>query len=318
MTRIEIHGHGSVELSQYLLGNLRAVHGDRVEPWLEALPGTLAAILDELDASIDSGNPPLSYHLVFFAKQSHGAEIVVKCTVPNVDQPSEVAAVRALSDAGIGPHLIWDDLDRGALAMERVRPGAMLPLHMPSLEDDAATTRTMATLARRMATEVEIDPWRESLVSVREYTQALDTVDPASSLWQHHRRNIEQAIALRDTMLCAPDQPHVFLHGDLQHHNVLSNARAGVRVIDPKGLVGPAGYEFGALTYNPPRIQEHADLAAIERQRLDIWSDVTGVPWETVRAWGYVAAVLSACWSGQGGAMGWSDAMTIAETLRDM
>jgi streptomycin 6-kinase len=176
----------------------------------------------------------------------------------------------------------------------------------------------MATLASRMSREVEIDPWRESLVPVREYTRALDTVDTASSLWQHHRRDIERAIALRDDMLFAPDQPQVFLHGDLQHHNVLSDARAGVRVIDPKGLAGPAGYEFGALTYNPPRIQEHADLAAIERQRVDIWSDVTGVTWGTVRAWGYVAAVLSACWSGQGGAMGWRDAMTIAETLRDM
>lgn len=315
--RIRVDSRGTVALSLYLLGNLRAVHGDRVDAWLAELPETLATILTEMDATIEPGEPPLSYHLVFFARRADGTEIVVKCTVPNDEQPPELAAVHALSDAGIGPRLLWSDLGLGALAMERVRPGEMLPRHLPSLEEDAATTRTLARLARRMATEAAVEPWRDVLVPVRRYTQALDDVDEASDLWKLHRDDICLARKLRDGMLADPNQPDVFVHGDLQHHNVLSDAPAGVKVIDPKGLIGPAGYEFGTLTWNPPYVQQHPDLVAIERQRVEIWSEITGVPRDTVRSWGYVAAVLSACWADRGGAVGWREAMTTALAVRD-
>jgi streptomycin 6-kinase len=316
--RISVGRYGTLELPPHLMANLRAVHGERVAGWLESLPATLCGILDELDATIEPGDPPLSYHLVFFARQADGTAIVVKSTVPSHEQPPELAAVHALSDAGIGPRLIWSDLDRGVLVLERVRPGEMLPRAMPSIEEDAAIVHILATLASRMSAEAKGDAWRDELVSVRQYTQAIDEVDPGSSLWARHRVDIERARELRNAMLEDPRQPHAFLHGDLQHHNVLADAGGGVRVIDPKGLIGPAGYEFGALTYNPPYIQHHPDIAAIERQRVDIWSDVTGIPWEVVRAWGYIGAVVSACWSNQGGAMTWTDAMQIAEVFHTL
>lgn len=318
MRRVDVGDRGTVELSTYLLNNLRAVHGDRLDPWLDALPETLATILDQLDARIVPGVPPLSYHLVFFAEHSDGTGIVVKCTIPNDEQPTELAAVHALSDAGIGPRLLWADLELGALVMERVTPGEMLPRELPSLEDDASTARLLATLARRIATEVDVTPWRDALVPVRHYTRALDEVDEASDLWNRHREEITHARALRDAMLADPDQPDVFLHGDLQHHNVLSDAIGGVRVIDPKGLIGPAGYEFGTLTWNPPYIQHHPRLAHIERQRIDIWSEIIEVPWETLQNWAFVANVVSACWALQGGAVPWQDAMALATTIRDL
>jgi streptomycin 6-kinase len=313
-----IGDRGELALPGHLLDNLRQVHGRRVDAWLTGLPETLATILNELDARIEPGEPPLSYHLVFFARQADGCRIVIKCTVPNDDQTAEVAAVNALSDAGIGPHLLWSDLERGAMAMARVLPGDMLPRTMPAVADDAVITRTMATLARRMAETADATPYRDVLVPVRQYTRAIDEVDPASAFWARHHDDIVRARELRDAMLAAPDQPAVFLHGDLQHHNVLLDADAGHRVIDPKGLIGPAGYDFGALTYNPPYIQDHAELAEIERQRVDIWSEVTELPWETVRSWGYIGAVLSACWSGKGGAMRWRDAMKVADVMRDL
>lgn len=316
--RVDLGAHGALTLPPALLQNLHTVHGDRVDRWLDGLPTLLEEVLDRLEARIVPADPPLSYHLVLFAQRAGGGDIAIKATVPNDEQPSELAAVHALSDAGIGPRLLWSDLDRGVLVMTRVQPGEMLPLSLPSLADDARITRAMATLARCMAGEVDAGPWRDALVPVRRYTRALDTVDRNSTLWRECQAEIERAVALRDAMLAAPDQPPVFLHGDLQHHNVLRDGQAGLAVIDPKGLIGPAGFEFGPLTYNPPFIQQHPDLAALERQRVEIWAEVTGVPRESVRDWGYVAAVLSACWSGQGGAMQWRDAMTIAETLRDL
>ncbi|HYH11893.1 MAG TPA: aminoglycoside phosphotransferase family protein [Thermomicrobiales bacterium] len=319
MTTITIGEQGeTLTLSNELVSNLREVHGPKVDPWLAGLGPTLTGILEELDARVMPGKPPLSYHLVFFAERSTGEEIVVKCTVPNDEQPPEIVAVHGLSDAGIGPRLLWSDLNRGALVMERVRPGHILPTEMPTLEDDAEITSRIARLARRMAGDVDVDRWRHQLIPVRHYSRALEAVGAGTSLWQRHREDVERALAIRNELLAEDDARDVFLHGDLHHYNVLNQGAEGWCVIDPKGLVGPAGYEFGALTYNPAGIQRHPDLAGILRQRVEIWSDISGLPWEAVRSWGYVAAVLSACWSGEGGGLGWEDAMTVATTLRDL
>ncbi len=40
------------------------------------------------------------------------------------------------------------------------------------------------------------------------------------------------------------------MHGDFHHFNILSSER-GWLVIDPKGVIGPAGYEVGPLLINP-------------------------------------------------------------------
>src|SRR5262245_61159391 len=42
----------------------------------------------------------------------------------------------------------------------------------------------------------------------------------------------------------------VLMHGDFHHFNILSSER-GWLVIDPKGVIGPAGYEVGPFMMNP-------------------------------------------------------------------
>lgn len=317
--QLHVPGQITLTLPDQLLRNLHEVHGrGRVDRWIEELPAVLERTLATLGACMVPGEPPLSYHLVFFARCDGGGDIVVKCTVPNADQPPEVAAVRALSDARIGPRLLSFDGDQGVLVMDRVLPGSIMPTDAPSLARDAAISRAVAGLAARMASEVDVSPRRDELVPVRQYSRALSEVDPSTSLWREHRAEIESALDMRDRLIAEYEGPGVFLHGDLHHYNVLRTTSNGWTVIDPKGLVGPPGYEFGAFTYNPVNIQHHPGLAAIERQRVAIWSEVTGVPWETVRSWGYVAAVLSACWSGEGGGIGWQDAMKVALTLRGL
>lgn len=313
--RLDIKGQQSLVLPQALLDNLRMAHGAKLDAWLDQLPEMLEGLLCELDAHIVPGKPSLSYHLVFFAQQSNGENIAIKCTVPNHEQPPEVAAVHALSETDIGPQLIWSDLERGAMVMERVQPGTTLPTALPSLAEDSLVTQMIASKAASMARKIDITTLTGDLTSVHRYSKALGSVDVNSSLWRAHHEDIERAVALRDSLL---REDNVFLHGDLHHYNIIEDEQRGWRVIDPKGLVGPAGYEFGPLTYNPVGIQHHPDLASIERQRIDIWSDTTGLSWETVRSWGYVAAVLSACWSAEGGGMHWQDAMTIALTLQDL
>src|SRR5690606_8473984 len=81
--RITVGAHGQIELPPVLLNNLRTVHRARLDPWLERLPVTLATVLDELDATIDPGDPGLSFSLVCFARRRTGERMVIKATVPN-------------------------------------------------------------------------------------------------------------------------------------------------------------------------------------------------------------------------------------------
>lgn len=316
--RISAGHHGELRLPPVLLGNLRAVHGHRVDGWLAALPELLAGVLDELDATIVPGEPELSYNLVVFARRADGTELVIKATVPNAEQVPEAAGVAALSAAGIGPRLLWADLDRGVLAMERIRPGTTLPTDMPTLAEDGGIVGAIGRLADRIAREVNIEPWRDRLVTVRDYTRTLDTFDPRSAIWRDHRDEIDRARTLRDAMLAAPHRPHTFVHGDLHHYNILVDAESELRVIDPKGLIGPIGYDFGVMTYNPMGIQHHPALPALFRQRVTTWSEATGLPWEEVRAWGYVGAMVSACWDAEGGSDAWHDAFLSAITMRQL
>ncbi|HEV2129436.1 MAG TPA: aminoglycoside phosphotransferase family protein [Thermomicrobiales bacterium] len=318
MTTVAVRGHGELTLPPVLLTNLRAVHGDRFEPWLVGLGPMLAGALGELDARIVPTDLDLSYHLVLFARRAGGEDIVVKCTVPNAEQPPEVAGVEALSAAGIGPRLLWKDLERGVFAMERIVPGERLPTHIPTLEEDAKIIATIGDIAARMSRKTDITRYAGRLVTVRDYTRALDTYDPHSQLWQNHRDEIARARALRDAMLSPPDRRDTFVHGDLHHYNLLVDAMGEPKVIDPKGLVGPAGYDFGVMSYNPMGIQRHPDLAALFRERVTVWSEAVGLPWGEVRDWGYVGAMVSACWESEGGAQGWQDALLSAVTIREL
>jgi streptomycin 6-kinase len=315
---IPVPGHGEIALPATLLTNLRAVHKVKVDPWLGGLGEMLAGVLDELDASIVPGDPGLSYNLVFFARRSNGDDIVVKCTVPNDEQPPEIAGVHALSDAGIGPRLVWSDLDLGVMVTERVIPGTLLPTHIPTLCEDAETVAVIGALAARMAREIDVNRWRDQLVTVRDYTRTLDTYDPTSGMWANHRGEIERARELRDAMLASPDCRDSFVHGDLHHFNILRDATGTPSVIDPKGLIGPIGYDFGVMSYDPMEIQTHPDLPALFQQRVTVWSDATGLPWEEVRDWGYVGAIVSACWSAEDGADGWHDTLLSAVTMREL
>lgn len=316
--RITIGHHGQLTLPPVLLGNLRTVHRDRVDGWLARLPELLANVLDELDATIAPGDPGLSYHLVFFARRASGEKIVVKATVPNDEQVPEEAGVHALSDAGIGPRLLWSDLDRGVMAMERIRPGETLPTHLPTLEEDRDIVSAIGHLAARIARDVDVSPFVDRLVTVREYTRALDIYDPRSVIWRDYRDEVDRARALRDTMLVSADQPHGFVHGDLHHYNILLDGGGQPRAIDPKGLIGPIGYDFGVMTYDPMEIQRHPDLPALFRQRVTVWSEATGLPWEIVRDWGYVGAMVSACWDAEDHADNWHGTLLSAQTMRQL
>ena len=109
----------------------------------------------------------------------------------------------------------------------------------------------------------------------------------------------------------------VLMHGDFHHFNILSSER-GWLVIDPKGVIGPAGYEVGPFLINPwGDLVNGINQRRMTRRRIDILHEHLGFERERIHAWGLAHAILSAWWSIEDNT-GWEYALAFAEMIADL
>lgn len=117
--------------------------------------------------------------------------------------------------------------------------------------------------------------------------------------------------------LLAGDHKPVLMHGDFHHFNILSSER-GWLVIDPKGVIGPAGYEAGPLLMNPwEDLLNGGNYRLTTERRIDILHERLGFERERIREWGLAHAVLSAWW-GLEDKTGWEYSMRFAEMIAEL
>ena len=87
------------------------------------------------------------------------------------------------------------------------------------------------------------------------------------------------------------------MHGDFHHYNILLSER-GWLVIDPKGVIGPAGYEVGPLMINPwNSLSDRIRFKVQTERRVSILAERLGWERESIINWATAHAVLSAWWS---------------------
>ena len=90
------------------------------------------------------------------------------------------------------------------------------------------------------------------------------------------------------------------MHGDFHHFNILSSER-GWLVIDPKGVIGPVGYEVGPLMINPwNSISDWSSFKVQAERRVSILAERLGWEREKIINWATAHAVLSAWWNIEG------------------
>jgi streptomycin 6-kinase len=115
----------------------------------------------------------------------------------------------------------------------------------------------------------------------------------------------------------AENHKPVLMHGDFHHYNILSSER-GWLVIDPKGVIGPAGYEVGPFLLNPwgdlLKLDTHRQRTG---RRIAILHEHLGFERERIREWGLAHAILSSWWSMESHSE-WRYAAAFAEVLADL
>jgi streptomycin 6-kinase len=277
--------------------------------WLSTLPDLIAEASRRWNLTDITPVSNLSYNLVAYAKQDTES-LVLKLGIPRDELTSEIAALRLYDGRG-ACRLLDSDVEKGMLLLERLQPGHMLA----RLEDDLHATE--------IAADVMIQLWKDSSdfsgykttkVVTADFIQLKDWFGGFRRLRSRFDGGtgplpvhlVEMAESLSNELL-AENEDEMLIHGDFHHFNVLESAR-GWLAIDPKGVIGPKGYEVGPLLINPvpdflsggnPRVQTERRIAILS-ERLDMER-------ERIRAWGICHAVLSIWWSIEDNDPGWGE-----------
>ncbi|MDR5698208.1 aminoglycoside phosphotransferase family protein [Agromyces aerolatus] len=177
--------------------------------------------------------------------------------------------------------------DRDAALIERATGDRDLVSLVRDGEDDQATRIICDAAARIHGASRDVFAAAAPLVDLPTWFQLL--FEQADELGPVHRRGAELAQALLDD----PREP-VALHGDLHHGNVLDFGERGWLAIDPKGLVGEAGFDYANLLCNPSH-ERALQPGRLERQ-FGVVVEASGLERDRLADWLVAWCALSSTW----------------------
>jgi streptomycin 6-kinase len=213
-------------------------------------------------------------------------QVVVKVPNPDEDEANSLAVLLHFRGSGAVKVL---DHDGSAMLLERPVPGRPLTELVIAGRDDEATAILCDVIAalhrfeRPQQSFPAVEDWGREL---DDYRHSGDTDIPADL--------VDRAIGLF-AELAGSQGPRRLLHGDLHHHNILSDQRRDWLAIDPKGVIGESSYEVGAALRNPT--PDFVVPSIIER-RVGIICERLGFDRKRVLGWAFAQSVLSTVWLG--------------------
>lgn len=298
-----------MNLPAEFISNIQNTFQERGDAFLRALPDSIAAASSDWGLTDVRPAPNLSYNFVAFAKRD-GEQLVLKMGVPNPELESEMAALRLFNGEG-ACRLIDYEEEKYWMLLERLSPGAMLS----TLEDDEEATYIAAEVMQKIWRPapkdhvfIRLTDWFDGLKKLRTIFH-----DGTGPLRESLVDRVERSV--KDFFI--ENHNPVLMHGDFHHFNLLSSER-GWLIIDPKGVIGPSGYEVGPFLMNPwGDLLSRIDYRGITKRRIDILHECLGFERERILEWGLAHAVLSAWW-GIEDSTGWEYSLAFAGMLAEL
>ena len=243
----------------------------------------------------------LSFNFVAFAKRRN-ENVILKIGVPRDELISEMEALRLFNGDG-ACHLLECDEEKGFLLLERLKPGMMLS----ELEDDDERTHIAAGVMQKIWRPLEsaslLANSQERAPALQKFIKLSDWFDALKRIRLHFnggtgpfpKEVLEKVESFLPELFA--DKDVKLIHGDFHHFNILSSER-GWLIIDPKGVIGPTGYEVGPLMINPwDSFSDGTNFQIITERRVSILSERLSWEREKIINWATAHAVLSAWWS---------------------
>jgi len=263
--------------------------------------------------------PNLSYNFVAFAKQGEG-DVVLKIGVPRGELASEMAALRLFNGDG-ACRLLECDEERGMSLLERLSPGTMLS----ELEDDDERTHIAIDVMQKLWRPMESSGKplaQEQAPALQKFIRLSDWFDGLKEIRPHFdggtgpfpKEILERVEASLPGLF---DDDVRLMHGDFHHYNILKS-EGGWLGIDPKGVIGPVGYEIGPLMLNPwIKPMDRSRLKVQTERRVEIIKERLGWEREKIIQWALAHAVLSAWWDIEDG-MDWEYPLNCAKIFSEL
>lgn len=221
--------------------------------------------------------------------QIYKKEVVLKILLVNTHEPE---ALMLFDGNGCVKMLEYDPALKCFL-LEYVNPGASLKTLFPQNDNEAL--KITADIIKKLHTK-DLISQAIGFKTINQWLHVLHTFEskkiPAALLKKAQRLSIH--------LLALPQKMYV-LHGDLHHENILQSGTNWI-AIDPKGIIGPLEYEVGRFIMNPiPDLLDQQDAISIIKNRIDRFCAIFDFDRQQLVDWTFVQAVLSACWTENGG-----------------
>lgn len=282
--------------------------------WMARLESHILEIGSEWQLELDTEATTGNYSFVIPA-----GECMLKLLPPGEDFDRQLGAMLAWNGNGAA-RIEKYDAGRGAMLIERLRPGTELSAFFHEGREEEATEIACDIMGRLAIPLPSLGGVRGGL-----NTPIPTAADRAADLANLRKRFNgktgpfpEHLVVAAEGFfrdLVASQGTQYLIHGDLHHENILAAQREPWLAIDPHGLIAEPEFEIYAWLLNPIGIAQHPDVKDITARRLDQMTDLLGFDRGRIRGWGVACAVLSAWWSLDGHNSGYEDALTMAQVL---
>ncbi len=264
---------GPMRIPQQLVVNCQK--GPERKAWISRLPLLLRQL--EVRWSLRLGDQfdhAGSCSWVTSATRANGEPAVLKLAMPHMEGRDEILGLR-FWDGDSTVILLEDDVESGAMLLERCLPGTTLHSESETRQDEV-----VANLLRRIWSHTgnssDLGGFRPLSLMVELWSG--ETISQRH-LWPDAELVNEGLRVLKE--LVKPAATDVLLATDLHAGNVLRSQREPWLVIDPKPFVGDRAYDpvqhlmncEARLHHDPIElVRRLADLAEVDAERLRLWT----------------------------------------------
>ncbi|MFN2601618.1 MAG: aminoglycoside phosphotransferase family protein [Gemmatimonadaceae bacterium] len=228
--------------------------------------------------------------LIAFGRQSERA-VVLKVVKRPGDEWNSGRMLEAFD--GRGMVRVYEHVE-GAMLLERLEPATSLSTLVVDGRDEEATDVVADVISRIKLTDAP-----PSTPTARELARAFDWYRPTGDA-QIPLQLLDKAERLYNDLAQSQKQTRL-LHGDLQHYNILRDAKSGWVAIDPKGIAGELEYEIGASLRNPYETPAIFSAPEVIERRIRQFEGALKLDADRILGWGFSQAVLSAIWGVEDG-----------------
>ena len=281
-----------IDLPETFKKNILSCFGNKGTQWLKNLDTMINSCIQRWNLSECKSVKDLSFNYVCTAKSADYGDVVLKIAVSGDEINTEQKALGLYNKTYICTcHDYYPDLH--ALLLERIVPGHnlySLPRYSQHISTAAGIITDLPVMVNRPADFPSYKDWLDkAFVRARK-----DPEIPKEILDYIHMAGDYFADINNLPM------PHMLLHGDFHHQNILQAGNNRWKVIDPKGVTGVLPLEAGRFIRNQLWVMDRKKHKSVLQQMVRAFAGAMDVEENIIIQCAFIDCILSNCWTLEG------------------